>query len=114
MDDIYIPDESEDDNEDSAGFKKTEIQNEPSGADHPSGVKASPYIKITFERFVSLVAKHSFEDVIERNKDEDIILSTNLLTDLANANSVVPKMKGPILLIGGAVLGAILTYLLFT
>lgn len=111
MDDIYLPEEEIDD--DQPAFTKKEIHAEPLGVEHPSGVKASEYVKIKFDNFVALVANHSFEDVFERNKDQEIILPTNLLTDLANARNVPQKSKAPLLLVAGAAIGALLTYLLF-
>lgn len=35
-------------------------------------------IKVKFDKFVTLVASRDFISVLEKNKDEDIILSSNL------------------------------------
>jgi argonaute-like protein implicated in RNA metabolism and viral defense len=109
MDDIYIPDENED--EEQVAFEKQPIEDER--ANHPSGVNASGYIRITFDRFVTLVASRSFLEVVERNKNEDVILSTNLLTDLANARRYSPNTRTPLLVLGGLTVGILLGFFLF-
>ena len=111
MDDIFLPEESEDND-----FEDVEFERAPLGAEdvgHPSGVDASAYVKITFDRFVTLVANHSFLDVVERNKDEDVILSTNLLTDLANARRFSPTVRSPLMIMAGVVIGVLVGYFLF-
>ncbi len=109
MDDIFLPEEGA--SEVDVEFERTEI--DPADFGHPSGVDASDYVKITFDRFVTLVANHSFLDVVERNKDEDVILSTNLLTDLANARRFSPSTRGPVMVLAGIVVGVLLGYFLF-
>lgn len=109
MDDIYLPEEESPD--DSIEFEKRSLEDEK--PTHLSGVNASGYVKITFDRFVTLVANHSFVEVVERNKDEEIILSTNLLTDLANARRFSPGSKGPIMVMGGLAIGILFGYLIF-
>jgi hypothetical protein len=116
MDDIFLPDESEDDSFEGAPFQRSEISPRAEAGSPPektSALQASDHVKITFDRFVTLVANHSFVDVVERNKDEEVILSTNLLTDLANARRFTPNAKGPILLIAGIVIGILFAYFLF-
>lgn len=108
MDDIYLPEEEEDEG---IEFERRALEEEKPS--HPSGVNASGYVKITFDRFVTLVANHSFLDVVERNKDEEVILSTNLLTDLANAKRFSPATKTPVMILGGVVVGILLGYLVF-
>ena len=71
-------------------------------------------IKVNFSKFVQLVASHDFEDVLKKHAHEDIILSTNLLTDLANSHEevVIEKPKSPLFLILGIVIGVVVTYIL--
>ena len=111
MDDIFLPDETEASSLDEVEFRRTQIE----GAEefHPSGVNPSDYVKITFDRFVTLAANHSFIDVVERNKDEEVILSTNLLTDLANARGISPKTRGPLMLLAGVLIGIFIAYFIF-
>lgn len=70
-------------------------------------------VKVKFEKFVQLVATHDFEEVMKRHAEEDIILSTNLLTDLANAHEEEQGQgkKLPIIFIIGIIIGVVLTYL---
>lgn len=110
MDDIYFPDEA--DGQEHALFDKKELTPEPDL--HPSGLKASQYVKISFDRFVTLVANHSFLEVVERNKNEDVVISTNLLTDLANARRGAPNTKSSLMIVAGIVVGIFLGYILFT
>jgi len=110
MDDIYIPDETDED-EDQVAFEKQPLEGFKDA--HPSGLNPSGYVKITFDRFVALVANHSFLDTVERNKDEEVILSTNLLTDLANARRFSPNTRMPLMIMGGIAVGILLGYLIF-
>ncbi len=110
MDDIFFPDENEAQEED-LHFERGSIQKLEDG--HPSGVNASDYVKITFGRFVTLVANHSFVDVVEDNKEEEVIISTNLLTDLANARRFSPNPKPIVMILGGILLGVLFGYFLF-
>ncbi|MBU0981568.1 hypothetical protein KKC94_02645 [Patescibacteria group bacterium] len=111
MDDIFLPDETDNGAADEVDFKKSQID-EGRGRGS-ANVDASNYVKITFDRFVTLVANHSFIDVVERNKDEEVIMSTNLLTDLANARGISPKTRGPILVLAGVVVGIFIAYFIF-
>jgi len=108
MDDIYLPDEA-DDEEQEPLFEKKEI--EPGRAGTIS--EASDMIQITFDRFVTLVANHSFLEVIQANKDQKVIISANLLTDLANARRYAPHPRGTLVAVAGVVLGVLLGYFLF-
>lgn len=110
MDDIFFPDEV-DDSTDEVEFQRASIV--PPKDSHPSGIDASGYVKITFGRFVALVANHSFEEVVERNENEDVIMSTNLLTDLANSRRFSPNTKGPLMILGGLLLGVLIGYFIF-
>ena len=74
----------------------------------------SEKLKVKFSKFASLVANHNFEDVIQRNEDEDIIVSSNLLADLANAHEQEEERQIPAIFIIGVVLGIIITYILLT
>lgn len=94
------------------GFEQTEISLGRSDG-HPSGVSASDFVKITFDRFVTLVANHSFSDVVENNRNEEVIISTNLLTDLANSRRFVPSTRVPLMILGGIVVGILFGYFLF-
>lgn len=114
MDDIYLPEEDEMLEE--VTFEKAAVSSPASTSStptHPSGTSPSDYVRITFDRFVALVANHAFLDVVERNKDEEVILSTNLLTDLANARRFAPNPKPYLMVAAGIFAGIFLGYLFF-
>jgi len=75
--------------------------------------EAGESIKVKFANFVQLVATHNYEDIVEKNKDEDIIVSSNLLTDLANAHEQDEEKRIPAIFIIGVVIGIVVTYILF-
>jgi hypothetical protein len=66
-------------------------------------------VKISFAKFVNLVANHAYEEVVERHTDSEIIISTDLLADLANAREDREDKKYPLLL-AGAILGALVVW----
>ncbi|KKP40153.1 MAG: hypothetical protein UR28_C0002G0010 [Candidatus Peregrinibacteria bacterium GW2011_GWF2_33_10] len=73
----------------------------------------STKVKIKFGKFVELVAKHSFLEIIENNADQEVVIDSNLLADLANADE--PKdLEYPkwAFVVAGVVLGAILVYII--
>lgn len=74
----------------------------------------STQVKVPFEKFVQLVATHDFEAVMSKHANEDIVLSTSLLTDLANAypEDSMQKTKTPVMLILGVIIGIVVTYLI--
>lgn len=81
----------------------------------PLETEAKDLVKVKFGNFVQLIANHDFKIVIERHIQDDIIMKTDLLTDLANAHSEEEK-KGsswPIVFAVGIVLGIIAAYILF-
>lgn len=71
-------------------------------------------VKVRFDKFVQLVATHDFTSLMKRYEEEDIIVSTNLLTDLANAHEEVEvkSSKVPIFFIVGIIIGIVATYLI--
>lgn len=122
MDDIKFPDEGDgneeeevmqeldpDEGELEEEFADLEELSEDAGPDQPAN-----RVAITFGRFVKLVANHSFLDVVERNSNEEVVISTNLLTDLANAHDRGTERKLPIVFLVGIVLGIVVTYVLLT
>ncbi len=114
MDDIYLPDEMDDEPEEERSFEKQPIvEKHQAPASHPSGVHASDFVKIDFKRFVMLVANRAFLEVVEKNEHEEVIVSTNLLADLANAKKVGPAAKGPLLVLGGVLIGILIAYFAF-
>lgn len=119
MDDIKFPTEEQDDglSEEEEVVKDDEESDFDSLEEevkHGASSEPASRVKITFGRFVSLVANHSFLDVVEKNSGEEVIISTNLLTDLANAHDGQTERKMPIVFVLGLIVGIGLTYLLLT
>lgn len=71
-------------------------------------------IKVKFEKFVQLVATHDFEGALKKHANEDIIINSNLLTDLANSHEeeAGEGKKFSIFLIVGIIIGIVITYLI--
>lgn len=74
--------------------------------------KSYDKVKVKFEKFVNLIANHSYEEIFEKHQDEDVIISTDLLADLANAHEEKGERKTPVIFLFGILLGVILTWLL--
>lgn len=73
----------------------------------------SNQVRVKFDKFVNLVANHAYEDVIDRYRGEEVIISTDLLTDLANTVEDSDSRKVPLnFLIGGLVIGVIITWII--
>ena len=71
-------------------------------------------IKVRFGKFVQLVSNHDFVDVIESHADDEIIMTSNLLTDLAGAHDKREEKKIPLVFLIGIVIGVVLTYIFFS
>lgn len=132
MDDIKLPSEGDSDDDrlfirsidqedenNAIHFQKTPVQDSssestttPSSSPSISRDSAQNFVTISFAKFVQLVANHSYVDVVDRNADELVVLSGNLLTDLANAHDRTRERRMPLMFVGGLVLGVILTYIL--
>ncbi len=74
--------------------------------------KASDKVKVKFDKFVNLIATHAYEDVIEKHVDQDVVISTDLLTDLANAHEEKQDKKMPLIFLVGIVLGIVFTWII--
>lgn len=108
MHDIKIPDPSGK----KAGFDTMHVT--PMSPQEVKAPEPGDKVKVKFEKFVQLVATHDFEGVMKAHAQEDIIVNTNLLTDLANAHEEEPHegKKLPIIFIVGIIIGVVLTYLM--
>ncbi|MBT5016684.1 hypothetical protein HN748_03340 [Candidatus Peregrinibacteria bacterium] len=122
MDDITLPHEEKDDDsiliramddddkDMEIDFEKTAISDEDLGIEPPKSV--SNTVTVNFAKFVQLVANHSFIDIVEKNAEEEVVISGNLLTDLANSHDRGKEKRMPIMFLAGLVLGIILTYII--
>jgi hypothetical protein len=91
---------------------KMEVTNMPETTALKEEPKVSEKVKVKFSNFVQLVANHNFEQVINKNNDEDVIVSSDLLADLANSHEQEEERRIPAIFIIGVVLGVIITYIL--
>lgn len=83
-----------------------------SSKDEASSVEPGNRVKVTFEKFANLVATHAYEDIVSEHKNSEIIISTDLLADLANAHEDSGEKKIPLMFVLGAILGVVLTWFL--
>ena len=108
-------------NEDEAEFKIEHVSDErPVGRIESAPVsdvedaasRSYDKVKVKFEKFVNLIATHSYEEIFEKHIDEDVIISTDLLADLANAHEEKGDRKVPVIFLLGILLGIVVTWLL--
>jgi hypothetical protein len=71
-------------------------------------------IRVKFGSFVQLVANRDMEEMIELNGDQELIMSSNLLTELASVNDRREEKKIPIVFLVGIAIGVVLTYIFFS
>lgn len=95
-------------------LEKAVIKVSPGENANLPNVAAEPkdLIKVKFEKFVQLVATRDFLSILERNKNEDVVISSNLLTELASAVEEKGEKKSPVIFLVGLAIGVIITYLL--
>jgi hypothetical protein len=70
-------------------------------------------VKVRFDKFAQLVATHNFDEVLRENAAEEIVMSSNLLMDLANAHETPqePDKKIQVMFAVGLVFGIALMYI---
>ena len=120
MDDIILPDEEDsllirpmtDKEEADVDFEKTPITDDLPGPSLGPLTSATNQVTVNFAKFVQLVANHSFIDIVDKNADEEVVVSGNLLTDLANAHDRTKEKRMPLMFVAGLVIGIILTYII--
>lgn len=71
-------------------------------------------VTVKFGNFVNLVANHDYDSILEKNENEEVIISSDLLADLANAHEQGEEKRIPAIFIIGVVLGIVITYILLT
>lgn len=79
-------------------------------------LKPNDKVKIKFDKFVNLIATHAYEDIVQKHSEDDVIISTDLLADIANAHDEEETDSGhkvPLIFVIGIALGIALTYILF-
>lgn len=78
-----------------------------------SASRVTDKVKVKFDKFVNLIATHAYDDVVEKHMDDDVIISTDLLTDLANAHEEKEDKKVSLIFVFGIILGAAIVWILF-
>lgn len=86
-------------NEISSDDMEEEIVSEPIEEREPGEL-----VKVRFDKFVQLVATHNFEEVLKNHAEEDIVMNSNLLMDLASAHEDTDDSKKQSMMIGVGVL----------
>jgi len=80
---------------------------------HSVSSQPSDQVKVKFDKFVNLIASHDCSDIIDKYMDEDIVVSTDLLTEIANSHQEGGEDKKiPFIFLIGIVLGVVLTWIL--
>lgn len=83
-------------------------------SDHENAtMHASDKVKIKFDKFVNLIATHAYQEVFDKHVNEDVVISTDLLADLANAHEEKDDgKKVPVYVLVGVILGVLVTWLI--
>lgn len=92
--------------------EKCEPERSMAGMDIDPASQASGKVKVKFDKFVNLIATHAYEEIFNKHIDEDVIVSTDLLADLANAQEDKRDKKSSLLFVIGIVIGAVVVWLL--
>jgi hypothetical protein len=82
--------------------------------DHENAtMNPSNKVKVKFDKFVNLIATHAYQEIFDKHLNEDVIISTDLLADLANAHEEKDDGKKiPTFFLIGIVLGVIVTWII--
>lgn len=104
------------------GFRVSEIQDDYVESQQQDSMREvlveerepGDQVKVKFDKFVQLVATHNFEEVLKTHADEDIVMNSNLLMDLASAHEdqVEDPKRQPMLIGIGVVIGVVAAYIL--
>lgn len=71
------------------------------------------FVRVKFPKFVQLISSRDCSEVINANADEDIVMSSNLLTELAGTQDDKEEKKIPLVFLVGLAIGVVITYFLF-
>lgn len=75
-------------------------------------VEPRDFVRVKFAKFVQLVSTRDCADVVNANLDEDVVMSSNLLTELAGTHDEREEKKIPLVFLVGLAIGVVLTYIL--
>lgn len=91
-----------------ADLSKTNDEGKPQ-IEAADEVKSSEKVRVSFEKFVNLVANHEPDEIYDHYANEEVIISTALLTDLASTTESKSDKKISIFFIVGIILGIVIT-----
>jgi hypothetical protein len=94
------------------GEDKKESSAKPINDSDINDLKASAKVKVKFDKFVHLIVNQGSEEVLDSYVDEDIIVSADLLTDLASGKEEKKDRKLPLIFAFGIFLGILVTWFL--
>lgn len=80
----------------------------------PEDPEPKDFVKVKFSKFVQLVSARDCREVVKQNDEEEVVISSNLLTELASAHDSREERKMPVVFLVGLAIGVVLTYILFT
>lgn len=85
----------------------------PTSTLEDAALQAHDKVKVKFDKFVNLIATHDVEDVMDKHLDDDVIISTDLLADLANAHEERGgENKLSVVFVVGLAIGIVVTWFL--
>lgn len=100
--------------------QSTPVQEEPTLQQQPTPLleadqlNPKDLIKVNFATFVELVASQDVEKIIEQHTNQELIMSTNLLSKLASLRDNREEKKIPLVFLVGIAIGVVLTYIFFS
>lgn len=96
-----------------SGLNNSQVSGTPVSDGELAALKPDDKVKIKFDKFVNLIATHAYQEIFDKHLGEDVIISTDLLADLANAHEEKEDgKKGPIFLFAGILIGVLVTWML--
>ena len=93
-------------------MEEAEVNTFKSNNSNISEITAHDRVKVKFDKFVNLIATHAYEEIFEKYNNEDVIVSTDLLADLANSHEEKQMGKTPFIFLFGILLGILAAYFL--
>lgn len=74
-------------------FEINEIEDELNSAKNNLKVLKEGQIAVKFPKFIQLIATHEFEEIMDKHKNEDVIITSDLLVDLAGSSSLHEEVE---------------------
>ena len=93
-------------------LEEVEDEVEEALANIPQDVAPLDFVNVKFSKFVQLVTSRDCSDVVNANMDENVVISSNLLTELAGTHDDKEEKKIPLVFLVGLAIGVVLTYIL--